>query len=227
MQPHLNIPKLSPGKRVPAKIMGPPCSCRMNCGQKVSEADREQLYNLFWNIRNWEQRKQYIALPIKVSPKNRARCRNNVDVNRRQVTFTYSLAIAGQLVTVCKAMFISTYAVSEKFVRDAIEKKRLAPGGVIGPDQRGKRSPKIKKSEAVKEVVREHIRSFPAERLADYDDTGRTYLDAGLNVVAMYNLYLQQCRDRGLPESDLVKESYYREIFKTEFNLGFKRLWRR
>lgn len=213
------------GKIVPAKTMGSPCNCRMHCADKIDEEERKELHKVFWKTCTWEQRKQYIALSVKESPKQRTRCRGNVkSEHRRQVTFTYSLLLKGEFITVCKSMFLSTFAVSEKFVRHVMDKKRTSPGGIIGPDQRGRHTPKTKKSEDVKDRVREHIKSFPTERLTDSKDhTGKRYLDSRLNIAAMHKYYVLKCKQEGVSESDIVKESYYREMFKTEFNLGFKR----
>ncbi|KAI4486140.1 hypothetical protein M0802_012539 [Mischocyttarus mexicanus] len=213
------------GKVVPAKTMGPPCKCRMRCSKKVDEQAREELHKVFWKTCTWEQRKQYIALSVKESPKQRTRCRGNVKAEeRRQVTFTYSLLLKGEFITVCKCMFLSTFSVSEKFVRHAMDKKRSSPGGIIGPDQRGRHTPKTKKSEIVKERVREHIKSFPIERsINPKDGNEKRYLDSRLSIAAMHKLYVLKCQEEGIPESDIVKESYYREMFKTEFDLCFKR----
>ncbi|XP_076162898.1 uncharacterized protein LOC143144416 [Ptiloglossa arizonensis] len=211
------------GKLVPAKAMGPPCKCRMRCIEKIDELAREELHNIFWKTCSWQQRKQYVALSVKESPKQRTRCRGNVkSEHRRQITFTYSLLSEGEFITVCKCMFLSTFAVSEKFVRHVMDKKRTSPGGIIGPDQRGRHAPKTKKSESVKDRVREHINSFSAKKLTNSKDhTEKRYLDSTLSIVAMHKLYVSKCKEEGIPESDIVKESYYREMFKTEFNLAF------
>lgn len=204
--------------------MGPPCNCRMHCAEKINEKEREEVHKVFWKTCTWEQRKQYIALSVKESPKQRTRCRGNVkSEHRRQVTFTYSLLLKGEFITVCKPMFLSTFAVSEKFVRDAMDKKRTSPGGIIGPDQRGRHAPKTKKGEDVKNRVREHIKSFPTEKSTNPKDCiGKRYLDSRLSIAAMHKFYVLKCKEEGIHESDIVKESYYREMFKTEFNLGFK-----
>ena len=220
------ILKLFAGKVVPAKVMGPPCDCRMRCNDKIDEIARQQLHGVFWKTCTWEQRKQYIALLVKESPKQRTRCRGDVkSENRRQVTFTYSLLINGDFMTVCKSMFLSTFSVSEKFVRHAMDKKRTSPGGIIGPDQRGRHTPKSKKSEGVRDRIREHIKSFSTEKSSDPKDrSGQRYLESGLSIAAMHKLYVGKCKAEGVPDSEIVKESYYREMFKAEFNLGFKPL---
>ena len=67
--------------------------------------------------------------------------------------------------------------------------------------------------------VMNHIRSFPAvESHYCRSETTRMFLEAGLNVSKMYDLYLQMCSENNM---EPVKQSYYRFIFKTEFNLAF------
>lgn len=200
------------------------CDCRMRCGEKIGPEARRELHEVFWKTCTWEQRRQYIALLVKESAKQRSRARADVkSETRRQVTFTYSLLIQGDFITVCKPMFLNTFSISEKLVRIAMDKKRTSPGGIIGPDQRGRHTPKSKKPDAVRELVREHIKSFPADKVSNTKDhTGKRYLDANLSIAALHKLYVKKCEETGVPPSDIVKESYYRRIFKTEFNLGFK-----
>ncbi|KAL0127565.1 hypothetical protein PUN28_003086 [Cardiocondyla obscurior] len=217
------------GKIVPAKKMGQPCLCRMHCSYKIDEKEREELHKAFWKNYTWQQRKQYIASSVKESPKQRTRLRNvrsePSSLRCRQVTFTYSLLLKDKFITVCKSMFLSTFALSEKFVRHVMKKKRMSTSGILEPDQRGRHTPKTKKSEDVKERVREHIRSFPTEKPTNPNDhSGICYLNSNLNIAAMHKLYVLKCKQEDVYESEIVKESYYREIFKTEFNLGFKRV---
>ncbi|XP_011312420.1 uncharacterized protein [Fopius arisanus] len=210
------------GKIVPAKVMGPPCDCRSRCGEKVDEESRSKLHEVFWKTCNWDQRKQYVALSVKESPKHRTRARGKDPTEtRRQVTFTYSLLVNDECITVCKPMFLSTFSISEKFVRHAMDKKRHSPGGIIGPDLRGRHTPKTKKSEDVRNRVREHIQSFPTFKSENPKERKR-YLEAHLNIASMHKLYVQKCEGEGIPQVDIVKESYYREMFKNEFNYGFK-----
>lgn len=207
--------------------MGQPCVCRLRCADRIDEKEREELHRVFWKTWTWQQRKQFVALFVKEMPKQRTRLRRDVhsddfSQSRRQVTFTYSLPLKDDFVTVCKSMFLSTFAVSRKFVRHVMDKKRVSSDGIIGPDLRGRHTPKSKKSENVRDRVREHIRSLLAEKSTNPDDRGQ-YLDSSFSIAAMHKFYVSKCKQDGIPESDIVKESYYREIFKTEFNLGFKR----
>ena len=51
-------------------------------------------------------------------------------------------------------------------------------------------------------------------------DTKKMYLAPGLNITKMYELYKQKCEVQQLYP---VKNSTYRHIFGTEYNLGFLR----
>ncbi|XP_043596172.1 uncharacterized protein LOC122573614 [Bombus pyrosoma] len=114
---------------------------------------------------------------------------------------------------------------SEKFVRYVMDKKRKSPSGVVEPDQRGQLISKTKKSENVKDRVCKHIKSSPIEKsTGPMDYTGKKYLDSMLSIAAMHKLYVLKWKEEGIPESDIVKKSYYREMFKSEFNLGFKQV---
>lgn len=71
----------------------------------------------------------------------------------------------------------------------------------------------------LKEQVRDHIRSFPVvESHYCRARTERQYLESTLNVSRMYDLYKGKCLEEG---STPVKESFYRFIFNSEFNLSF------
>lgn len=54
------------------------------------------------------------------------------------------------------------------------------------------------------------------------DYTGKKYLDSKLSITAMHKLYVIKWKKDGIPESDIVKKSCYREMLMSEFNLGFK-----
>lgn len=83
-------------------------------------------------------------------------------------------------------------------------------------DMRGK-TPSIKISlEKEKEVI-DHINKFPrVESHYCRAKTKKQYLEPNLNITKMYNLYNKETEK---PE----KESYYRHIFCTKFNLDFHR----
>ena len=66
-----------------------------------------------------------------------------------------------------------------------------------------------------------HIASFPkVESRYCRAKTNRNYLDLTLKQQKMYNLYVEKCTESIRTP---VKLSYYKYLFKTEFNLAFYR----
>lgn len=37
------------GKVVPARIIKPPCSCRLKCSEKLLQSDRQEIFNAYWS----------------------------------------------------------------------------------------------------------------------------------------------------------------------------------
>lgn len=86
-------------------------------------------------------------------------------------------------------------------------------------DNRGTGNKKHTISEIDKNFVKEHIMSFPCvESHYCRSKTSKKYLDSNLNISKMYDLYKQKCAESNRSN---VKESYYRMIFNTHFNLDF------
>ena len=65
--------------------------------------------------------------------------------------------------------------------------------------------------------VREHIKSFPAEEshYSRTENPAAQCLSGDLTLAHMYRLYVQKCTEE---EKLPVKESFYRNVFMTEFN---------
>ena len=66
------------------------------------------------------------------------------------------------------------------------------------------------------EEVKAHISRFPAEssHYSHNKNPNRKYLQSGLNMSKMYDLYVSETQDP-------VKKNVYRQVFNYDFNLGF------
>ncbi|XP_014227689.1 uncharacterized protein LOC106652992 [Trichogramma pretiosum] len=176
---------------------GPPCYCRLKCQEKLKSRRRARIRRTFLKL-GAKQRLQYVALCVIETPKRRSRPRlQPLGSERRQKTLTYILQDGerGRAQRVCKAMFLSTLGVSEKFVRGVVARRRTSGLGML---------------------VNGSAETMPG------DVSGKRYLDVRLNCTNMYKMYLQCCETRGLPRAYNVGLNYYRELFKSEFNLDFK-----
>ena len=119
---------------------------------------------------------------------------------------------------VCKSFYLSTLAVSQKMVYNVHQKKDQATG-IVKPDGRGRNESHHRVSEEQEKGVLEHINSFPVvESHYCRAKTNKKYLEAGLNIEKMYDLYKEKCEKEKQP---CVKSSFYRYIFNTSFNIDF------
>lgn len=71
----------------------------------------------------------------------------------------YFFEVHGQRLQICKTFFLNTLSISEMFFMTALSKKYN--GGLIEPDQRGKKVPPNKLDEEIRDGIRNHIRMFP------------------------------------------------------------------
>ena len=62
------------------------------------------------------------------------------------------------------------------------------------PDRRGKHGKQYSVGENIKDLVREHIRSFPARHshYSRQDNAGRVYLSPELSIAKLYRMFLEQ-----------------------------------
>ena len=188
-------------------------SCQSNCPRKCSlklSKDNQDLINKeFWELGDANRRHDFIGShTTEVSKKQNTG-------SRRSKTLFYFLPKAGEdRVAVCKTFFLRTLDVSSAVVRKA--QATNVPGL---SRQRTKTVAHNKTSDELIKHVHDHINLFPLMP-SHYcrQRSQRNYLEAGLSVSKMYDLYVHQCSD---PKP--VSKYVYTEVFHTNFNIGFHR----
>ena len=145
-------------------------------------------------------------------------CKENINrQSRKSRSFRFHFTLEGEPIRVCKQFYLGTLNISQKVVYNVHDKKDTLIG-TPKADARGKHPKKIILPD-MQNIVRDHILSFPAvESHYCRADAKSQYLDPGLNVKKMYDLYVEQCSNSNIAP---VKESFYRNIFSKEFNLMF------
>ena len=117
-----------------------------------------------------------------------------------------------------RSFFLATLCISNDVVLHAFS-GRSEHNTFISGDMRGHHEPKHKLSAERLQFIKDHIKSFPlAESHFFRADTNRKYLQPGLNLVKMHELYKQKCEEQQLIP---VKCQTYKKIFSSEFNIGF------
>lgn len=135
--------------------------------------------------------------------------------------YVYSTVLDDDVrIEVCKKYFLDSFQISNgRLLRAVVKVKESKP---LGEDKHGKKgfqSHKITK--AMKVSVRKYIRYF-SQYHNHYTRTqlpNKLYLHPDLNINKMYDMYKDSCSNEGILP---VKQSYYRFLFNTKFNLYFK-----
>nr|CAH7727756.1 unnamed protein product [Callosobruchus chinensis] len=185
--------------------------CRYQCNNNISEAQRQELFKKFYELSSYDLQTAYLSSCIKKNPPTR---RITTAVGHK--SYRSVITLMGK--RVCKQFFLRTFDISVR--RFQIVCNKTTDLSMTEPDKRGKKEPPNKISESRKKFVISHINMFPrySSHYSRKDNPDAKYLSGELNISKMYKLYREFCTEKQeLP----VKESYYRFIFNTEFNLRF------
>lgn len=208
------------GKKIKGKSVGTLKDCRLKCKTKLTNTQLQRLFTDYRNMETRDMQRLYLSNHILLTPPIRVKQVENK--KKREISVEYSIECEGNLVKVCQNCFLNVYGESRGFVNGIIDKKKKSATGIIGRDERGRHEPKIKHTNEAIEYVSNHISSFPAyESHYSRRHTTKKYLETGLNLQKMYDLYLaQHTTDNVITKK--VSLSTYGQIFK-KFNLKFKK----
>lgn len=187
--------------------------CRYKCNSFTAE-DRQQVFDDFWKLGSWNLQTAFLNSCMETC----VPAKRKVGVGpRKQVSV--NIKLEGK--RICKLFLLKTLNISQKRYDNVLKKRK--PTGVAPTDQRGRHAPANKISDNDIALIKEHIQAFPkySSHYSRIKNPQTKYLSGELNIHKMYNLYLQYCNEKQI--ANPVKESFYRYIFTTHFNLKFKR----
>lgn len=190
--------------------------CRFHCNTNITHEQREAIFKDYWKLGSWELQTSFLNGSVEIQPIKR---RKATAVSNKSLSCYYILAGF----RVCKTFFLKTLDISNKRIRNVIIKKNGNQSGISPRDKRGKKEPPNKIPAERVEIVMEHIRKFPnySSHYSRARAPNKRYLCPNLNLSKMYKLYETFCREEKNVEPE--KESFYRLIFNTKFNLSFHR----
>ena len=144
-------------------------------------------------------------LAQKKKPRTYLNEENEPVTKKKNVHMSYSFNVGGNPVKVCKKCVLATLGISETFANHAFKNHQ---GGVyVGEDRRGRHAPHNKTTKTALDWVRKHIESFPVvDGHYTRKDSSRKYLVADLNIMRMYQLYVEQCKGK-IPEKKVVSHA--------------------
>lgn len=100
--------------------MGPPCESSMCASSRfrfcslITEEQRKDLFDDFWKNLNWLEKQEYVVNMVKKVERKQVKSKNKP--SRRNATLKYHFVVDGEVVQVCKKMFLGTLAIKEATV---------------------------------------------------------------------------------------------------------------
>ena len=206
----------SAGKTVPEKTSACGknlCSsgCRFKCNEHVSDENRSIIFEKYHELTGDAQNVYLFGCMIVKNPQRVC----TEASQHRDVVVQYTVRTGNDVTRVCKKAFMQLHSISQAKVDHIVQQ---AKSGIptARPSCRGKHSNRPNNLE----LVREHIRLFPAE-MSHYSRTGnphRMYLSPSLTVNKMYHEYVKWATEK---EAIPVSSAMYRTVFCNDFNLAF------
>jgi len=207
------------GKVVPAKspcLDSDLCSCRLKCSDKFPSQSRQQIFDSYYELDENGKNCYIFGCMKAMAPKLKV-----LQATRhRSVSFLYYVTVDHTEHRICRKAFERLHQITNSKL-EHIGKSITGGLSAPKPSSRGKHTNRPHRcSEEDRQNVVEHISMFPAEEshYSRHSNANRKYLSSELNIAKMYRLYGVWCDERGKKK---VSGRLYRDIFTTEFNLGF------
>nr|XP_022910779.1 uncharacterized protein LOC111421817 [Onthophagus taurus] len=211
-------------KTVAARELGPPCECKKRCREKL-DGNENRIFNEFWNLGSWELQNGYLFGCIAIAKKKRSyKTRQKRQESSRTSNAIYSVNANGQTVNVCKTEFLNVHGLQKSKGRlNNIVSKKIRGTPVPEKDKRGRHSNRPNQiSDQQKQSVRQHIDLIPKyqSHYSRAENLGKVYLNCDMTISRLYSeYYVPWCQQQHIKP---VLEHTYRQIFCTEYNIGFK-----
>lgn len=204
---------------VAARCMKPPCGtkCRLKCYDKITEVDRQGLFETYWALGNITRQRDFIHSCTEIINRKSLRqcdtCCTQEKMRANNYAFYFNIDLTK--VRVCKEFFKATLDINDRVINTV--RSKTTANGFVAEDLRGKHS-KPKLTEA-SEYVREFINSIP--RIESHylrAQTSREYIEGSRTLSEIYNDYKLTC-DGNLKQT--VSKTTFSNIFKNDFNISF------
>lgn len=142
-----------------------PKQCRQHCQSRVTEQQRQAVFNEFYGLGDTNLQWEYIAQRL---DRIYSKCRRKKSDNTRNLNVAYNFLIDGKLIQVCKTMFVNTLNIGDGVSLTALKKCRN--GVLIEPDKRGVKKEIFANQNLNNETtiaVQEHITDEAAENVVN------------------------------------------------------------
>lgn len=207
------------GVQQSAKVFSPVTDCcKAQCFKNIAVEKQKALFDAFYSETNLNSQNQILKSGMSISPKKSTRINKEKPsgsvVRNRNVSVNYKISIAdNKKIKVCKNFYTKLYGVTRAKIDVIVQKSVKNLFGFVGEDRRGKSEPFNKLKEDERQDILQHINSFPLyESHYSRRHTKRKYLQEGLNIKKMFELYVEARKELN---TKVVSYDTYRKIFQS------------
>lgn len=144
------------GVAMPARSVGAACACPQKCFDLVGREHIDMIFNDYWALASHDRQSDYLGNRVTSQDVKRSKVKGRQ--SRVLRTLRYTVKKGNKELEVCRTAFFSIHGVSEKRVRNAVDK--MGPSGMAEKDKRGKHVPGVKIPANKEKLAREHILSL-------------------------------------------------------------------
>lgn len=191
------------------------------CGHKTSAfqctlltmAETKDFHSKFYQVKQKVYQDNFILKYCKTIPVKRKRPKNSTHRGKLFQAQFYVLSQQKKLVPVCKSSFMAILGITRRRI-DTVAKNYFKTSIPAKENRGGDR--KLEKYQSKRESVKNFINKFKANEVHYCrGQNARCYLNSSLNIKKMWTMYQNDNKEQP------VKQSYFRHIFNTQYNLGF------
>ena len=210
---------LTSGKQVEARKIGPPCSCKNKCCEKLGSDAIEKLFSEYYKL-DYNGQSHYIHKHISSIPVKRVRVKDKE--SRRKFTYEYSVTVKGKCVSVCSTAFLSVHGINKGRVHTVLDKVASQGSGILGDDMRGRKEPHNKTSAEATEFIKNFIDELPTctSHYSRAKSPFRRYLPPGSTFEGCYKAYLDRIEERHMARIKVSKWVF--EKLLSVYNIGIE-----
>ena len=183
------------GKVVKRREIGTPC--KDGCFEKMGMNNIKAIHESFWGLGDFNLQNAFIQKFCVKGVVKRRRvkvCGDNPP--KRSCTRAYSFLCGDNTIRVCATAFRSVLGISTKRVHTAVQS--VTPTGTPRADRRGKHVPKHAMPVSRKNLVAQHVKSFPtvSSHYTRAKSPLMRYLETDMTLKKMFFLYKEWLFDK-------------------------------
>ena len=209
-------------KIMPARRVGEPC--KDGCFATLGDDKIDEIFSNLWALGDLNLINNYIVNCMKVEKYKRKYTKKQV--SQKDVHVVFYVVHGNKEYRVCRLGFQSMHGIGKKKMELMVAKKKKSMEfgtGTIEKDMRGRNEPGNKIRGPDLDCVHEYILSLPTveSHYTRAKAKHRLYLPYGGNVASLYRDY-QRFMEAEHRDVSIVKESFFRFIFNTCYNITFE-----